>query len=250
MATVEDSWRIIRLLNPTESTGITEISQALNISKSSAHTHFSTLCNEDVAVREDGEYRLSLDMVILGEQIKSELPLYKAGRPEVNKLANRTGYYVHLFTYQSGNIIYLYGSGGKKAIAKEHFTEKSYRPGQYHTMAAGKALLAFLPDDVVARIIDEIDLTAYTEYTITDPETLRNELERVRSQGFAINNQEEILGTRAVGAPIFSPDGDLLGAISISKPKARMEGRDMYETVPDQVMEAANAVEARVQELN
>jgi len=248
MTTVQDSWRVIRYLADTDTARITEISDALELPKSTVHTHLRTLLAEGFVLQEETAYRLSLNAIRLGEKVRSQIPLYRSGRSEIDRLANETGAYVHLFTYERTSLIYLYGAVGSEAIARKLLIQKRVNPGDFHTMAAGKAMLAFFPESTRDEVIDDLELTAYTRNTVTDPESLREELEQIRRQGFATNDQEEILGTRAVGAPIFSKDGDLFGSISITKPSSQMKGRVLHETVPDQVMKSANAIEAKVQE--
>ncbi len=91
-----------------------------------------------------------------------------------------------------------------------------------HSTAMGKAILAFFPEaDREARITN-LELTAVTPKTITDPGQMRDELEQARRRGYAIDNEENEIGARCVGVPILDDSGFPLGAISVSGPTARM----------------------------
>lgn len=249
LSTVERSWEIIRFLQDTRRSGVTQIAKELDMSKASTHTHLATLLEEGIVVQEETQYRLSLNFISLGDHVRIKSTLYNGGRPIVDKLANESGEYVHLVTNEGSSIVYLYGSGGEKAIATEFFKNKIKKPGDFHAMASGKAILAFLEEATVDRILDQSDLEQYTENTITETDALRSNLDRVRERGFALNDEEEILGIRAVGAPIFSKRGSVIGSLSISKPKGRVDDSAFRDRIPDRVISAANAIEARVQDM-
>lgn len=84
----------------------------------------------------------------------------------------------------------------------------------------GKAILANFPRERVSDVVEEYGLPAWTENTITDEESLYEELNRIRNRGVAFDDEERIRGLQYVAAPIQC-DGELLGAISVSGPKKR-----------------------------
>jgi len=81
-----------------------------------------------------------------------------------------------------------------------------------------------------------------TENTITSPEDLFREVESVRTEGVAFNDEESITGFRAVASPVTSPDGQV-GAFVVSGPRNRIQGDRFSETLPEIVSGAANALE-------
>jgi len=88
-------------------------------------------------------------------------------------------------------------------------------------------------------------LPSMNENTITDPDKLFDEFETIREQGYAINDQEEIIGTRAIGAPIENNKA-LYGAISISGPKSRFTFDRLHDELSEQVLEAANIISVNI----
>ena len=82
--------------------------------------------------------------------------------------------------------------------------------------SVGKAILAHLPEKKVKEIWDNSKIVKYTDYTITDFQELKKELEDVRERGYAVDNEENEMGVRCVGAPIFNIKGEVETAISIS----------------------------------
>lgn len=93
-----------------------------------------------------------------------------------------------------------------------------------HCTGLGKALLAFSPKDTLSRILQS-DLKAQTEKTITDPGLFRKELERVREQGYALDDEEITRGIMCVAAPIFGLRNKLVCAISLTFPAYIKEER-------------------------
>jgi IclR family acetate operon transcriptional repressor len=113
-----------------------------------------------------------------------------------------------------------------------------------HCTALGKAILAHYPPDRVEEIIAK-GLPRRTSHTLTTPERLRDELERVRIQGLATDDQENELGVRCTGAPIFDYTGKVIGAISVSGPAGRITKERSIEMGP-LVKEAALEISRRM----
>jgi IclR family acetate operon transcriptional repressor len=91
-----------------------------------------------------------------------------------------------------------------------------------HASGVGKALLAYLPEQQLARILQQRGLARYTERSIDSPAQLRAELARVRQLGYALDDEEHAIGLRCVASAIFDQNGQALAAISLSGPKARV----------------------------
>ncbi|MFC7165181.1 IclR family transcriptional regulator domain-containing protein [Halospeciosus flavus] len=89
-----------------------------------------------------------------------------------------------------------------------------------------------------------------TEHTITDREAFEDELERIRERGYSTNDEEDLLGVRAVGTSILGPDGDVLGALSVSAPASRLDGERFDDEFPRKVTETVNIVEVNLQTMN
>ena len=99
------------------------------------------------------------------------------------------------------------------------------RPGgraKMHASGSGKALLAFYPATRLEQIVERHGLAAATEKTINTPQALRRNLEAVRVNGFAVDDEENALGIRCVAAPVFDHAGEAIAAISISGPASRI----------------------------
>jgi len=110
--------------------------------------------------------------------------------------------------------------------------------------AGGKAILSEYDNNRVMNIIEKHGLPAYTQQSITDTEELLTELERVREEGVAFNDEEAIEGYRAVGAPVSLND-ETIGSITIGGPKNRMTDGYYKDTLPDLIRGVINEIELR-----
>lgn len=98
-----------------------------------------------------------------------------------------------------------------------------------HAGSAGKVLLAFLPDQRREAILQNEPLESLTEKTLVDPDKIRDEIEKIREMGYAISHGEWILEASGVAAPVFSQDGEVVAAVTISGPTQRFSDDKMRE---------------------
>jgi IclR family acetate operon transcriptional repressor len=98
-----------------------------------------------------------------------------------------------------------------------------------HACGAGKVMLAHEPASVIASLVAREPFEALTPHTLTTAAELEVELERARSSGYAIDREEYEDGVACVAAPIFGPSGEVLAAVSVSGPSARLLRRDLSE---------------------
>jgi DNA-binding IclR family transcriptional regulator len=115
-----------------------------------------------------------------------------------------------------------------------------------HATAGGKAILANIDEDQANELIDDCEFEQLTEHTISDREELLAEFETVREQGYALNDEEEVVGARTLATTITRPDGSILGVICLSGPVSRFEGEYLREMVP-LLKETANHIEVNIQ---
>jgi IclR family transcriptional regulator, acetate operon repressor len=113
-----------------------------------------------------------------------------------------------------------------------------------HTVSGGKLLLAYL-DPVLSRSLVKVrKLKAATSHTLTSLADLETEFERIRSAGYALNNQERIDGVVGVAVPVFDPDGKVLASVGMHGPLPRVTMKTCERHVP-RLQQAAERI-ARV----
>ena len=246
LKTVETAFEVIRALETLDGAGVTELANHLNMSKSTTHNHLATLRQRDVVVKRADQYELGLQFLLLGEYVRNQNLLYKHGKEEIQELAESTGEYANLFTEEHGTGINLYKVRGENAVGSGYQTAKLQHPDYLHSTATGKAILAYLSREQVHDILDRHGLPRQTSNTITTREALFEELGDVRERGYAYNDEEEVEGLRAVGAPITDRHGEVLGSLSVSGPTSRLEGEEFHDHIPELVTSTANVVEVNI----
>lgn len=239
---------IIELLTEMEEAGVTELAEALDMSKSIVHNHLSTLAERGYVLRSDGQYQLSFKFLEIGGIKRHRSRLYHVSRPEVEKLAKETKEVANLATMEQGLCIYLHVSKGENAVKLEVIYEGQYE--HMHSTAMGKAILAHLPPSEMEDIVELRGLPRITEHTITDPETLYDQFDDIVERGYAIDDGETIPGLRCIAAPIMAEDSTVIGAISISGPASRLQGERFAETIPTQIQNTKNVIEINMQYSN
>ncbi len=237
------SFRIIESLRELDGAGVAELADYLGMPKSTVHDHLRTLTDIEYLVQRDGEYHVGVRFLELGGYVRNGMKLHRVAAPEVKKLAEETGEHANLVVEEHGMGIFLHKVKGKDAVQLD--THVGMRV-HLHTTATGKAILAHLPEERVEAIIDAHGLPGVTERTITDRETLYDDLAEIRERGYAIDDQERVEGMRCVAAPLRGPDGDPLGALSVSGPMSRFDDDVFVEEIPKTVLSTANVIEVNM----
>jgi len=241
---VDTSCEIIEYLRTTGGSTVSEIANYLDLSAGSVHTHLATLKGHGFVVQEGREYRLGPQFLALGEHFRNNSALYRSAKGELETLAERTGEGVHLIIEHRGRVLALYEVFGEDAVGEEYHAQKREEPLDHlHCTAAGKAILSRLPRERVEEILDRHGMVERSPNTITEADALFEQLDRTRERGFAVADEEQTIGLRAVGAPIMRTDGRVEGAISVSGPASRLKGDRFHETLPERIMNAVNAIE-------
>lgn len=191
-------------------------------------------------LKEGNEYHIGLSFLGLGAYARNRTDIYDAARVEVDELADETGELVNLLVDRKGIGIYLYQAKGEQAVELDTYEGKRVH---LHCTALGKAILGFRPRDEVIGILDEHGLSRMTESTITDHETLLEELDEVRERKYAIDREERLTGLRCIAAPITNEQDRSIAAISVAAPTHRVDDERFYDELPDTVLRTANVIE-------
>ncbi|WP_076431476.1 IclR family transcriptional regulator [Haladaptatus litoreus] len=230
---------IVNALREHENLGVTKLAETLDISKSAAHCHLSTLREYGYVVKEADKYRLGLQFIDVAHHVRNKFEIYDLVRDEIDKLAEESRELV-LFTVEEQNQgICLHKAEGEHAVQTELYV--GYRNDLYHT-AVGKAILANKTEEKLLEYLDEVELEARTKFTITSEEQLREELAEIRESGFAYNREETIHGLKGVGVPIKRQNGGVYGAISVIGPTSRMD-EERLEQLSQMVYRTVNVIE-------
>lgn len=201
--------------------GVTEISKSLSLGKSAIHRFLSTLV-ESGYVRKTAhnrKYCPTLKTFTIGAMIRDRINLVDQARMHMKDLANETGESVFLSVYSSGKVAYL-DKVDSRELLKIDLPLGRRAPA--HCTAPGKVFLSNLQPQDLEDYLKHNKLVAHTNNTINSSKALKSELDKVRKQGYAIDNEETLEGVRCVAAPIFDELGNVISAISLVGPSVRL----------------------------
>ena len=199
---------------------ITEISQALNIPKSTTHQIVQTLVDlKMLETSRSKTFRLGIRFFELALPAFANMDLRREGQPILEELSNDTGESVFMASYDGPEIVYL------DQVMGNSLMRLSVNPGSrgpIHSTALGKAILAALPREKVIEITGGGDLDAHTEFTIQNHAQLMDDLDSARVRGYSIDDRELFPDICCVAAPVLDSSDEPVAAISIVSHSSRM----------------------------
>lgn len=201
-----------------------EVAARADLPKGTVHRLLASLAyfglvRQDTTTR---RYQLGFKLVELGNLLLNQIDLRDDARPFLMALAEDVQETVHLVVRDQAEALYIDKVTLHPKSSGLQMVSRIGARTSLHSSAVGKVLLAGLPAAEAEAIVNQLDLPRATVRTIVDPARLIRHIERVRQQGFAIDDEENEKGIRCIGAPIFDTDGHVIAALSISGPTARM----------------------------
>ena len=200
---------------------LTDLSYQLGMPAATVHRLLSTFEELDFVEQDpdEGSWFIGLKAFTVGNAFLKRRDFVASARPYMHALVEDCGETVNLGVIDDGEVVFI------SQVESQEVMRMIVRLGSrspIHASGVGKAMLANMPEQRVTRILRERGLARYTDRTIDNPAMLRDELEQVRQQGYALDDEEHAVGLRCVASPIFDENGQALAAISLSGPKARI----------------------------
>jgi len=219
---------------------LTELSEILEWPKSTVHGVLTTLRDFRFVDQSppNGRYRLGVRLFEYGQKAARNWGIREIAMPAMRKLNAQFGEMVQLATEDAGEVFYL------DKIDSTHIIRIVSDIGArlpMHCSGLGKALLAFRPYSEARSILMRNGMRRMTSRTITEPALMEDELNKIRIQGYASDNQEIMEGLCCVAAPIRDKEGVVKYAVSVSGLAERLTGPYM-EQIKDAVIAAANEI--------
>lgn len=239
---VERAVGVINALKALDGAGVTELADHLGMSKSGAYKQLLTLVESGFVSKHDNEYRLSYRFLLMGEYVKANSQLYQSGTDEIDKLAMKSNYFAHLTALGQDNAYCLYTADGADAVAPNLGVGKQI---SLHSSAAGKAILAALPEDRRSALLSE-PFVEKTPNTIVEMGELTAELARITDRGVAFEDEENVPGIRGIGAPIVPEGNTVVGAVGLSGPVSLLTDDHFTDELPSLVLQAKNFIEVKL----
>lgn len=223
--------------------GVSSLAKRLGLAKSTVHRLATTLVSEEMLEQnsENEKYRLGIALFGLGALVRRRMDVSAEARPYLFQLRESTGESVHLAILDGAEIMYVYNLESHHAIRMR--ADIGVRKPAFCT-AEGLAIIAFKPESVLGEVLAQ-GLVARNPKTNTSPARLTKTLKRVRTQGYAVEDEESEIGMRSIAAPIRNGRGEVVAAIGVAGPTQRISDETLKTFAP-QVMETANMISARI----
>ncbi|MGB7540455.1 MAG: IclR family transcriptional regulator [Burkholderiales bacterium] len=218
--------RMMRLLDVlaqhAEPVGLKALAQASRLHPSTAHRILTSLVHDRMIERFDqGNYRLGIRLLELGNLVKGRISVREHALPFMRELHAATGEAVNLSVRRDDEIVYVERTSSGRALMRVVNIVGARAP--LHITAVGKLFLLEDGAEGLRAYAQRTRLPQFTRNTLTAVAALEKELERIRRNGFSVDNEEAELGVRCIGAGVRDDTGALVAGLSVSAPAERMK---------------------------
>ena len=204
---------------------VSQLSQATGLSRAAVRRCLYTLKKLGLADSEDGRHFTLLPRILtLGHSYISSMPLAKVAQPVLDRLSKVLRESCSIALLDGYNVIHIANSNVSRVLAID-LSMGGCLPAIYTSM--GRALLAYLPAKELETRIARADLTPHTKYSITRISNLRQALQFVRRNGYALVDQELEMGLCALAVPVRNVGGKTIAALNVGAPAQRVSAQDL-----------------------
>lgn len=216
-------FKSLEFLAENGSVGLMELSEALNLNKTTAHRVLNSLIYMGYARQnpENGKYEPTFRLVDMATRIMSKVDIVPFVRPYLRRLMEATLETVHFVEQDGTDAVYI-----DKVESRSNGIQMVSRIGSripLYCSGVGKAMMAQMDRQEVLEIWENSDIMPLTEHTITRFDELNADLELIRKRGYALDNEENQIGVRCIACCLNVPMGKTNYAFSISAPVSRMD---------------------------
>jgi DNA-binding IclR family transcriptional regulator len=192
-----------------------QLARRLDFPKSSIHSILVTFERLGYLHRSEttGRYACGMKLAEIANMAFDGTGMREKASPLLRSLSERTGLTVHLAILEGQEATLIAKAA---TVAGQHVATWAGKRLDVHCTSLGKCLIAYLEEPQIDEIIRRRGLLRHNENTIRSARKLKEDLERTRARGFALDDQEEEIGMRCVGAPVFNADGRVIAAVSLS----------------------------------
>lgn len=249
--TIQSVDRAMALLEALAEAGgeapLTALARRTSLNISTCHHLLSTLVNWGYVAKVSGRrsYALGTRILYLGHACLKQVDLPRRAQPHIERINELTGETVHLAVLQGDYVVTLLKREARHAVRVD--TGMVGNSHAAHATATGKAMLAWLPEDKIRRILAMQGMMKFTPNTTTDPTKFIEELRLVRRNGYAMDREEFQPGVFCVGAAIRDHTGAVVGSISASTPTMRANNAHL-QRMQEEIVAATQALSAELGE--
>lgn len=225
MSNIQSLERALTILNKLseypDGIPISRLSEHVSLTKSTTHRMLATLASMNYVVKDEktDKYKLGLQILFLSRNLLNNSNIVNTAKHYLEKLSQEVNETVHLCIEDHGEVIYIDKIESNQTIRM--FSRVGSRAPMYCT-GVGKVLLSGMDQDSFEEIISKIEFIPKTPTTITSKEAFREEIEKVKNQGYALDNSENETVLRCIAYPIYDHKGKIIASFSISGPTNRV----------------------------
>ena len=215
-----------KLAEESEGLNLSELARRVSLAPSTAHRLLTTLQLDQFVRFEDGRWLIGVQSFNVGSAYLRARDVSYMARPYLRMMMQETGETANLALLENSELLYV------AQVECPQLMRALSRPGSSAPLtcsAVGKACLAFMPLPKVKALIDEHGLKQLTFKSHTTKDSLLRDLEKIRQQGFAFDNEEHSDGLRCVASPVFDANARPIGALSVSGPSVRISEQLMAQ---------------------
>jgi IclR family acetate operon transcriptional repressor len=224
--------------------GLVEISQAVTLPLATVHRLLGTLIRRGYVKqnRQNRKYSLGFRALQMGNDMRQRFSLRLEARPFLHRLMERTGESANLAVLDDGEVVYIDQAQSSKILRM--FTQLGNRVPA-HSTGSGKVMLAFGPPETAEGVLRRYGMPARTQNTITDPAHFREELGRIRGQGFALDDEEHEEGVRCIAVAVRDGSGQVVASLSVSGPATRLNDAQV-SAYTSEILDCGRQLSARL----
>jgi IclR family transcriptional regulator, acetate operon repressor len=242
---VQSLSRALSLLNriagsPNGGVTLTKLARQVGLPVSTAHRLLITL-EQERYVRfnnDDRHWSIGVQAFIAGSGFIKTRSLVALARSHIRQLMENCGETVNLAVEEDGKAVFLAQAESRQSM------EARSGPGTtapMHCSAAGKAIFSAMSDTALAHVLCEHGMPRLTGKTITSLPALRNELATIRKRGYAVDDEEHVVGVRCIASPVFDETVEVVAAVSVTGAMSRIE-RERVPQLGQMVVRAAGII--------
>lgn len=229
--------KALEILSDNEMLSVTQIAKIMNINRASSHRFLSTLRELGYVDKDsNSKYFLTLKPLMLGMKLLDRFDIRKIAQPFLQELASKFNETINLGFFNGKEVMTIDKIDSTEILRMDASVGGS-EPA--HCTSLGKAILAYLPEQELEEYLDKAELKPRTAHTLTSKDQIKEELNKIRENGYAVDDEEFSVGLRCVGAPIFDYKGQAKYAISISGPSIRF-GHKRIDEMQIELRQAAS----------
>lgn len=237
------TFQVLKALSE-DSLSPSELSKKLNMNKSTLHRFLSTLKGLGyIEIGQNNAVRLSQSFINLGIRAQKHYQIHATSRPYLEQLAKNFKESALLAIFNGREVQYV------DNIESSHAVRTVFDPGKKtpaYAVASGKLFLSTLDEKNLYEYLQAQELIAFTSNTLTDNKSLKNDLERIKDVGYAVDNEEYEIGLKGFACPIKDSTGNVIAALCIAGIASRITDKQKINNIIKSLLSSSENISLKM----